>query len=210
MNIHELLPQLSTRSSQILGEDQFHKYAILLPLIEQNGETHVLFEVRAYHLRRQPGEICFPGGKVDAADSSEKNAAIRETKEELQVDLNDISVIAPLDYLVTSGSIIYPFVGIIHKDFDSISPNPGEVEELFTVPLQYFLETEPALYKVPLTPSPGPDFPFNLIPGGRKYNWRLREIDEMFYLFENRVIWGLTAKIVHHFSQVVKDLIKKE
>jgi peroxisomal coenzyme A diphosphatase NUDT7 len=57
MNITELLPQLQTRSSKILGEDEFHKYAILVPLIEQNGETHVLFEVRAYHLRRQPGEI---------------------------------------------------------------------------------------------------------------------------------------------------------
>jgi peroxisomal coenzyme A diphosphatase NUDT7 len=210
MNITELLPQLQTRSSKILGEDEFHKYAILVPLIEQNGKTHVLFEVRAYHLRRQPGEICFPGGKVDAADSSVRDAAIRETAEELQVDPDEISLIAPLDYLVTPGNIMYPFIGKIHRDIDSILPNRAEVEEIFTVPLQYFLETSPACYKVPLTPCPGPDFPFHLIPEGRKYNWRMREIDELFYLFDNRVIWGLTAKIVHHFSQVVKDIKKKD
>ncbi len=72
----------------------------MLPLIQEDGETHVLFEVRAKTLRIQPGEICFPDGRVDEEDRNEEETAIRETCEELGVKKTDVEIAAPLDVLV--------------------------------------------------------------------------------------------------------------
>ncbi|NEU34154.1 CoA pyrophosphatase, partial [bacterium LRH843] len=63
--------------------DEFLQFAVLVPLVQKQDELHVLFEVRAHHLRRQPGEICFPGGKIEPNDSTPQDAAVRETTEEL-------------------------------------------------------------------------------------------------------------------------------
>ena len=90
------------------------KYAVLLPLIEVENETHILFEVRSMSLRRQPGEICFPGGKIDPEDLDQKQCAIRETSEELGINEEDIVDVIPLDFMLsTTNNIIYPFIGTI-------------------------------------------------------------------------------------------------
>ena len=72
----------------------------MLPLIEINNETHVLFEVRSLNLRRQPGEICFPGGKIEQDDVDQRQCAIRETSEELGIHESDIENVIPLDYML--------------------------------------------------------------------------------------------------------------
>jgi peroxisomal coenzyme A diphosphatase NUDT7 len=195
---------LQHRSPGIFGEDEATKYAIFLPLIRVKEELHVLFEVRAHHLRRQPGEICFPGGKIDKDDDHAKAAAIRETLEELNLHSKDVSIVAPLDIMVGYGQIIEPFVGEICQDVNNIFPNKDEVEEIFTVPLDYFMDTKPEKYLVELHPHPSVDFPFHYIPNGKKYNWRMRGINELFYEYNGRVIWGLTAKILYHFVQLVQ------
>lgn len=88
-------------------------------------------------MRRQPGEVCFPGGRVDKTDRDSKMTALRETREELGVDSGNIEQIFPLDFVVSPfGTIIYPYAGII-KDEVEIIPNPEEVAETFTVPLSF-------------------------------------------------------------------------
>lgn len=82
MDKYKLKEIFQDRKPGILGRDKYSNYAVLLPIIEQHNEPHILFEVRAYELRRQPGEICFPGGRVDQSDATEKETAIRETIEE--------------------------------------------------------------------------------------------------------------------------------
>ena len=66
------------------------KYAVLLPLVKKEDGIHILFEERALTLNRQPGDICFPGGKVDFEDVNEEYTAIRETIEELGLKRDDI------------------------------------------------------------------------------------------------------------------------
>lgn len=205
MEQKDLLEKIQNRTPSILGSEDFSKYAILLPIIQKEEGTHILFEVRSLKLRRQPGEICFPGGRIDANDQNEKSAAIRETLEELGLNKMDISDVYPLDYLISPfGMILYPFVGFI-KNTKAIKPNPSEVEEIFTVPLSFFLENEPKIFQVKLQPVPEEDFPYDLIVGGENYRWQPRQMDEHFYLYENRVIWGLTAKILAHFIDILKD-----
>lgn len=204
MDLEKILEGVKDRKPSILGSENFAKFAILLPLIRVGNDIHVLFEVRSKKLRSQPGEICFPGGRIDLQDKTEKDAALRETNEELGISQTEISDVFPLDYLVSPfGMIIYPFAGFI-KSPESINPNPAEVAEVFSVPLSFFTKKMPQIYRINLEVQPEENFPFDLIIGGENYNWRTRKIDEYFYIYEDKVIWGLTAKILSHFVDLVK------
>ncbi|WP_316568571.1 CoA pyrophosphatase [Neobacillus sp. YIM B06451] len=200
-----IIEKLKKHTPKILGSENYSKYAVLLPLIETENGVSVMFEVRSMNLRRQPGEICFPGGRVDPEDSDEKEAAIRETVEELGIKRDSISGIQPLDYLISPfGMIIYPFAGFI-RDADAIKPNEAEVGEVFTVPLSFFMSAKPEVYHIHFKPEPEENFPFDWVPGGKNYNWRGRHMEEYFYHYEGRIIWGLTARILAHFIEIIKE-----
>lgn len=203
MDINKLNQIFQNRKHGILGD--YSKYSVLLPILEKNNELHILFEVRSFQLRRQPGEVCFPGGKVDQSDRSEKDTAIRETSEELGIGENDIFHVAPLDYMVNPfGTIIYPFVGFI-KESTNITPNPAEVEEVFSVPLTYLQNVKPDTYHINFKLEPEESFPYHKIVGGEKYKWQPRRMEEHFYYYEDKVIWGLTARILTHFLYLLEE-----
>ncbi|WP_419886919.1 NUDIX hydrolase [Neobacillus niacini] len=205
MNFETVQSKLKNHTPNILGSDKFSKYAIMVPLIQKEDGIHVLFEVRSLQLRRQPGEICFPGGRIDPEDIDEKNAAIRETIEELGINRENLSEVYPLDFMISPfGMMIYPFAAII-KEPEKIQPNVAEVGEIFTVPLTYFIENDPDIYHINFKVEPEENFPFDLIVGGENYNWRTRAIDEYFYLYEEKAIWGLTAKILSHFIDILNQ-----
>ena len=159
------------------------------------------------NLKSQPGEVCFPGGRIDETDKGPKEAAIRETVEELGIDKHLIFDVHPIDYFIQSyaNRVIYPFVGII-DDKAQIDFNRAEVEEVFSVPLQYFFDVKPKVHQLSFEPvaKENDDFPYHLIPGGRNYPWKMMNIKEYFYEYENYVIWGLTAKIVRHFIEILQ------
>jgi len=204
MDLSYVLNKLKGHSPNILGHKELQKYAVLLPLLEINHETHILFEVRSMNLRRQPGEICFPGGRIEQDDIDQSQCAIRETSEELGISETDIENVMPLDFMLNASSnIIYPYVGTI-KNPNNITPNPMEVGEVFTVPLSYFLKTKPKVYKIHFKVIPEESFPLNLLVGGENYKWQIRHVDEYFYRYNDKVIWGLTAKILVHFLSIVE------
>lgn len=204
MDSKGVMKKVQNRIPGVLGNKSFSKFSVLLPLIEKEGELHVLFEVRSHHLRSQPGEICFPGGRIDATDLSEEEAAIRETTEEIGIQEEEISELVPLDYIVSPfGMIVYTFLGIIDSTVD-FKPNPEEVDHVFTVPLSFFRENEPRIYRINFEIRPEESFPFDLISGGENYNWRTRDVDEYFYIYNDKVIWGLTAKILNHFIEILE------
>lgn len=203
LDAEKIINKLKGHKRSILGEERFKKYAVLLPLIEIENEIHILFEVRSMNLRSQPGDICFPGGKVDKTDENTLKTAIRETSEELMIPEYNIYDVLPLDYLVSDfGRMIYPYVGRL-KEIEKITPNKDEVDEIFTVPLSYFLNTKPKRYKVNFEVMPEDKFPYDLIIGGENYDWRTRQMDELFYEYNEKVIWGLTAKILTHFISLI-------
>ena len=203
MDSKTIYQKVKEHSASILGNEQLSKYAVLLPLIEKDNEIYILFEVRSQQLRRQPGEVCFPGGRMDSQDETDQVAAIRETREELGISKEQITDVFPLDYLVSPfGMIVYPHIGNINGS-ELINPNPAEVEEVFTVPLSFFLKTPPKIHYVNMKLEPEENFPLDLIVGGQDYNWRTGKIDEYFYIYEDRVIWGITAKIIAHFVDVL-------
>lgn len=204
MHIDLLFDKYSNRVPSIIGEEKFTKYAVFLPILKKDEEYHILFEVRALHMRRQPGEICFPGGKVDKVDVNSMETALRETREELGIEKENIQHIFPLDYIISPfGTIIYPYAGFINE-VKKITPNPAEVATTFTIPLSYFNNIEPECFKVNFKAIPEKNFPFHLISGGENYNWQTRHMEELFYYFEDKAIWGLTAAILKNFINLIK------
>ena len=88
------------------------EYAVLIPLIYVDGELRILYELRAMDMKVQPGEISFPGGGVELGESY-KEAAIRETIEELRISKENIEVFGEIDYVVNGTREIHCFVVII-------------------------------------------------------------------------------------------------
>lgn len=191
-------------SGGIIGEETALRAAVFIPLIKQEEAWHVLFEVRAFHLKSQPGDICFPGGKIDLSDPTPLDAAIRETHEELGLLHSSIKPIGSLNlYVPSSQFIIYPFVGLL-KDTD-FHLNKEEVDHTFTIPLNWLLDHQPQQHIVELDPQPGEDFPYDRIAQGRGYVWRKRPIVELFYHYKDHSVWGMTARILTHFLDVIKS-----
>lgn len=195
-----LYERLHRRPPGIDKLDRLWEAAVLLPLVETDEGIAVLFEERAHSLRWQPGQICFPGGKVECADANNfEVTAVRETCEELGLTPEDITICGELDALVTHmGPIIHPFVGML-KDTSKISFNPSEVECVFTVPLKTLLAMTPRRCSMELADHPGEDFPFDLVPD-RMRGWRKhKQYYVYFYECGDHVIWGLTARMLHAF-----------
>lgn len=204
MSLDQWKEKLAQQQSLFIGEDTALRSAVLVPLVQVDGKWHVLFEVRSYRLRHQPGDISFPGGRIDPDDPSPLAAALRETHEELGIPPESVEVLGKLSPLVSSSSfVVYPFVAV--ADFKQIRPNQEEVEEVFTVPVEWLLHHEPYMHEISFRPVPSPDFPFDKIRNGEKYKWRLRSMEEWFYEYGKYTIWGLTARILKHFLEIIQS-----
>lgn len=193
--------QFTSRRPGIIGEDNYRQYAVLAPIIDISGEPYLLFEKRSNKLRRQPGEICFPGGKLEP-DEALQECAVRETIEELRVLRQQIEIIGPGDiYISPFNLMIHPFIGVIRDYMDTFSID--EVDEIIKVPLDFFRNHQPEKYESKLINEPPEDFPYEWIPGGTKYPWANGTHDILFYRYEKWIIWGLTAQIVKSVVKLI-------
>lgn len=192
----------SARPDQALG---MWEAAVLLPLVQTEAGLSVLFEVRSQTLTWQPGDICFPGGRREASDATPELTAVRETCEELNLPEEAVEVLAPLPYFYTqSGIVLYPYLGTLLTG-KSIKATQAEVGELFTIPLSVLLTMRPRQSAVNIASRPQTDFPYELVPGYKK-DWRqLRKYDMYFYEYDRKVIWGMTARVLHNFLVQLKD-----
>ena len=205
MDLEKLSNQLNQNQYSFIGEETAFRSAILIPLIQIEDEWHILFEVRSFKMRKQPGDISFPGGRIDATDHSPLSAALRETSEELHIDAKRIQVVGQLSpYIASPSFVIYPFVGTIDYNQLLHSYNKDEVEDIFTVPIKWLLDYEPYMHLVSVEPVPAKDFPYEKIMNGIHYQWRARTMEEWFFDYEKYTIWGLTARILKHFIEIIR------
>lgn len=178
-------------------------FAVLLPLVEIDGEEHILYEVRSQKIS-QPGQTSFPGGRVEPGETP-REASVRETVEELGIEEEKIEVYGEIDYIVTERAIIYCFVGYlnevdIHKIKSSI-----EVSRVFSVPLQYFINVPPTLYEVELKSITDDQFPYHLIDRGESFSFDKRTHKIPFYSPNDEVIWGYTANLTSRFIEIIQE-----
>jgi 8-oxo-dGTP pyrophosphatase MutT (NUDIX family) len=199
------LSKLKDRKVNICGRNLYREFSVLLPLVERPEGSSLLFEVRSVNLNKQPGEICFPGGKIESLEDNLK-AAIRETTEELLVHENTIEVAGELDTLITPfNTVIYPFVGLLYDYHNTFNDN--EVQEIFYVPISFLMETKPLCYYIDVQMKPKEDFPYEMIQKGTGYPWAKGKYPVFFYTYEGRIIWGITARIAYNFIEVLRNSV---
>ena len=195
----------------ILGRNEYFLSAILVPLVEIEGEEPLLFEIRADHIR-QGGEVCFPGGHYDSAkDADYQETALRETYEELGIQHNSIKLIGQLDTLVSPrGIIVECFLGAIDIDnLDELVLDAEEVAEVFTVPLRWFVDNLPEVYHTRVETQssyiddqgkkkvllPVEDLGLPARYKKNRSQWIRRVV---VYRRGSHIIWGLTAAVVEN------------
>lgn len=204
MDIEKIKQIIEKREPKAI--DIKREYAVLIPLIKNKGRWEVIYELRSMNLKKQPGEISFPGGKVEPGESYEQ-AAVRETVEELLIEKDNIDLIGELDYIVSYENItVYCFLGVIKDiNLEDIKPSKDEVDHIFTVPMDFLLETEPEHYYLSIGTMLNEEFPYNLIPNGKDYDWKKGVNNVYFYFYNEYIIWGLTAKMTKKFIDIIKE-----
>ena len=156
---------------------------VLVPLEVIDGRVWVIFTKRSSALKHHPGQIAFPGGKVDPGDADATAAALREAHEEVGLDPANVEVLGHLpEHDTVTNFRVRPVVGRIRDPFE-VRPEPGEVEEAFRVPLEHILD------------------PANYMTAGRSWQGRVRHYHVVPY--GPYYIWGATARM----CRVLADLM---
>jgi 8-oxo-dGTP pyrophosphatase MutT (NUDIX family) len=160
-----------------LPEGGLRRAAVLVPVLERDGEICFLFTKRPQELRRHGGQVCFPGGRIDATDADDLAAALRETEEEIGLPPGRVEVLGRLDetLVLVSGFRLTPWVGRVPYPFP-YAPHAQEVEGILVVPVAELL-------------APGAHRTQELVAYGIPH-------EVHFYDVQGEVIWGATARVV--------------
>jgi 8-oxo-dGTP pyrophosphatase MutT (NUDIX family) len=159
--------------------------AVLAPVIRRGDVLNMLLTRRTETLRAHKGQISFPGGRRDETDASAADNALREAQEEIGLDPRHVEVIGYLDdYPTGTGFRVTPVVGVVHGQ-DQFRGDPGEVAEIFEVPLSLLLE--PASYERKILSREGLNLPFFEVNYGAYRIWGATA----------GMLWNLCQKVVN-------------
>ena len=161
--------------------------AVLVPIFEAEGEVHLVLTRRGSWMRSHTHQVAFPGGRVEAGETPEE-AALREAWEEIDLDPRTVNVVGQLTSLstISANAAITPFVGVIEGGRPELTPNPDEVERVFTVPFSELLDPEVF----------------------REEIWGFGEVERSVYFFEVDLdtIWGATARMLFELLTLITAL----
>ena len=151
--------------------------AVLVPIVD-HPEPTVLLTQRAAHLPDHPGQVSFPGGKIDKTDADPLASALREAEEEIGLDRTFVEPLGYLDlYMTTLGYRIVPTIARVTPGF-RLSLNTGEVDATFEVPLAFLMDQA------------------NMQRHSRDWQGMTRHYYAI--TFGERYIWGVTAGILRN------------
>ena len=155
--------------------------AVLVPVFEADGEVSVILTKRPETMPSHQGEIAFPGGKHDPVlDADLRATALREAREEIGLDPDDVEIVARLEGISTVASrfVITPFVGFL-PGRPVLTPDPREVTRVFEVPLSELMAD--GVYRE------------------ERWDGPMLDLDVHFYELADETVWGATARILTGF-----------
>lgn len=160
---------------RLSGDMTLAPAAVLIPVTDRSRPGLILTQ-RTAHLRKHPGQVAFPGGRVDHTDADEIDAALREAEEEMGLPRSQVEIIGVSDrYRTFTGFDITPVLAVIPPDLPLV-PHAHEVEDWFEMPLDYALDPE------------------NQVKRWIEFEGAQRPYFEI--MWEGRRIWGVTAAIL--------------
>jgi len=155
--------------------------AAVLVAVTDRPEPGVILTQRTAHMRRHPGQIAFPGGRIDPEDESIVAAALREAEEEIGLPRDCVEVIGETDsYRTITGFQVTPVIGVVPPDLQLV-PHVEEVADLFEVPLAFLME------------------PGNYLEQAVEWQGRQRRYHEI--MWGERRIWGATAAMLINLAR---------
>lgn len=158
--------------------------AVLVPVVNRPAGLTMLLTQRSADLPDHPGQISFPGGRVEPEDASTAHAALREAAEEVGLPAERVVVLGELaPYETVTGYRVSPIVGWVEPPF-SLTPDPVEVADVFEVPLAFLLD-----------------------PQNQKRHFRmLGELRRDFWAisYGERYIWGATAAMLMMLDRTLR------
>lgn len=199
ITIDNLRSKLNERTVGAVGK---HKYfSVAIPVICDGDELSLLFEVRASHMKTQPGDVCFPGGHIEEGETP-LESALREMEEEIGIPGSSVEVLGQFDTLYGfSGYSLFTYIVKVDKSaLDNLKLSENEVGEVFTAPLKFFKETPPKDYSIDVV-SVTKDFPYEETGIPSNYNWRKGKNVIPVYHYDGHVIWGMTGRIVEWLAK---------
>ncbi|WP_417250119.1 CoA pyrophosphatase [Celeribacter sp.] len=167
--------------SQSRGE--LRDAGVLVAFIDRPSGAHIILTKRASHLKHHPGQVAFPGGRMDPCDRDVVDAALREANEEIGLPPASVDVIGQLPHHETVSSYaMTPVLGWVTRDF-APQPEAGEVAEYFEVPADFVLN--PSNFRIEKRRWRGADRAYFTVPFGPYY------------------IWGATARVLRGLAERV-------
>ena len=177
--LQQLLQRLPNDSAQHKADA-----AVLMAMTREDIPRLILTQ-RAAHLKSHAGEVAFPGGKRDKTDSSLIYTALREAQEEIALNPQDVEVVGELGIFTSRVGIkVKPIIGLL-DDIPHLTPSPDEIDSIFTVPLEVFLQQKPNYQ--------------------HKIKYMGLSIPVPSFNHEGYVIWGLTGFMIVEFMHQVYD-----
>ena len=217
-HIHALIQQ----DSSIIGREKYLNSAVLIPIVEVDNIEYFLFQKRSKSVR-QPGEVSFPGGHFEKSkDKDFQSTAVRETCEELGINEQQISILGKLGTLVAPmGVIVEAYIGKLNiNSLDELKIDTKEVEKIFIVPIDFFINNNPSEFttRLELHPTitnesgdreellPVKDLG---LPDRYSLPWTRGKHRVLVYKNTEEVIWGITAELVFELTNKLKEQIDK-
>ena len=187
-----MLDSIKQKLEQINLTDptKYKKAGVLILLIKDKDdeEYKILFTKRSEQLKTHSGEVSFPGGKWEEGDSNLYQTALRESNEEINLDMENVTKLGPLNFLLSRHKIeVNPFVGYLNQlqDFKG----NFEIDEIFTVPISFLMNEENIEYK--------------------EFNRKDLKVYIPSWVYNGNRIWGLTAMIAVDFLNICFDVPTK-
>jgi 8-oxo-dGTP pyrophosphatase MutT (NUDIX family) len=192
MNLRDRMAEiLARRRPREEAPPGYRRAAVLLPLYETETGPYFLLTKRTEFVPTHKGQISFPGGGFQETDKDLLATALRESEEEIGLRPDDVAVVGVLDDTVTAASahIVRPFVGFVPHPY-TFRVDAFEIEHLVHLPLRPLME--PNCFREEIWEREG------------------RPHSVFFYEHDGQTIWGLTARILKHFVEVVGMPLRRD